>query len=280
MTLFDALALPISSTRGPRARWKEAREAVPDPLLAAIHAGRGSHTVGEVFFAGYQAAVENVTGVQATQALLVTERGRRAPREVETTFIDGAVSGTKAFALDGVEWAWVLASRGQTSAGRHDLVLAQVALEHAVREPLSLGWMPDVPHSQATFAEAPASRIVEDAWARVVRPFRTVEDLGVLGATAAARFQASTAPEQQERWLSVLVTAVALWGEDAESVGTIRALAGLQASFDALLDAVPDGPLGEHWTRDSTLFGVASAARAARLHRARANALDRRFGTR
>lgn len=271
--LFATLDAPTLPMRGPRARWEAARAVEPHPLLAAVRAGRGAHTVGEAFFAGYQAALERLTGVRAVQALLVTEAGGNHPREIHTTSDGRSVTGTKAFALDEVDVGWVLARAGEPVDGRADLVLARVDGDSGVtRERLEVGWLVDVPHSRIRFDAAPASEVRPDAWARYVRPFRGLEDLGVLAAVSAARLGATADPEAQEGWMAVLVGLFALWPCDPDAASTIRALAGIRAHAMANSVHPIDGPLAGSWERDSRLLTIAARAREVRLDRARSRA--------
>ncbi|MEZ4319560.1 MAG: hypothetical protein R3F61_18740 [Myxococcota bacterium] len=261
----------------PVERWRVARDRFEDPFLAAIFVGRGAETVGQAFFAGYQAAMERSTGERAVQAVLVNEPGppeASGPAHVRTRLEDGRVSGTKSFALDGIEVGWVLARAGTRVDGRAELVLARIEapFDGSVWEPIRLPWLVDVPHSRVALDGVPVTEVRPDAWATVVKPFRTVEDLGVLTALASARLGATGVLTEQEAWMAMLAGLSALWRADPDHPWTIRALADLQARFARESEGSVTGPLARSWATDSRLLGIAARAREIRLHRARSPA--------
>ncbi len=270
------------------------------PLQAAVAAGLGAHTVGEAFFAGYQAAVERLTGQRAVQSLLVNEPPAPDsagppgppghPRSIRAGLADGEVTGHKAFALDAAEVYWVLVRTGPMVDGRIPFGLARVDADSAgvSRTPMPMSWLQDVPHCAVRFENAPSTRVLHDAWSRFVRRFRTIEDLGVLTAVSAARlgdvaFHApdrGRAEEEEEDWIAVLMALDALWSRVGEGPGSdaaaaldplvVRGLAGVRSRVLALFDAEPPiGPLAESWATDIRLFGIGRAPRSAQLRAAR-----------
>jgi len=273
--LWAALRLRPIEHRGPRARWECARAHVGDPFCAAVYASRGAHTVGEAFFSGYQAAVEQLTGQVAVQALLVTEKSGQHPRDLRTRVSQGLLTGQKSFVLDDVDQHWVLATAGVLPDGRADLVLASVDAKRAQTTPVASAWLTDVPHSIARYDSVQISRSLPDAWARYVRPFRIVEDIGVLAAVCSARMSAEVDPEAAEVWLALLLALWGLYRASPSAPETVRALAGVRARFDAECGRTLDGPLAQTWERDSRVFGIGRGARATRLLMARAEVASR-----
>ncbi len=59
--------------------------------------GRASDRLGFAFASGYQAAAERMFGAGRKTALCATEAGGNHPRRIQTTLLDGRVTGEKTF---------------------------------------------------------------------------------------------------------------------------------------------------------------------------------------
>jgi hypothetical protein len=291
LSLDDVLTAPASpEPRGPRTRWLAARDRCSDPFTAALAAAYGAQTVGEAFFAGYQAAVERATGERGLQSLLVNEPPRDDgppmghPRSIRAAVREGRVSGEKAFALEESEVLWVLVRTGISADGRIPFGLARVERDApgVSHTSMPMSWLHDVPHCAVHLGSAASARVIPDAWVRIIRPFRTIEDLAVLGAVLACRLGQARSDEEAEGLLALLVVLDALWGHIGRQPGAalsaalepfvVRTLSGCRSHALQGFAANPvAGPLAESWASDHRLLALGQAARNAQLASARAS---------
>lgn len=262
-SVFDILLAPPLALRGPAARW-DAAVSPSNPLESIVRASWGAATVGEAFYAGYQGALQVLVG-SGSQALLVTEVTGQRPRDLKTTVRDGRIDGSKAFAMTGVNRWWVLA-RGEDDEVRLLCVAPSAPGVHIT--PMNTSFIADVPHGSVRFDDVPFDDEIPDAWARVVRPFRSVEDGCVVLALAVALLGAVDPPDEQETLLAVIAGCSAVFGR-ADDLA-FRALCGLRSQLlEVASRAVIEGPLAASWEEYRPLVGLGQNARATRLERAR-----------
>lgn len=265
-SVFDILERPPLKQRGPSQRWLAATDEVEGPIQRVMRAAWGAATVGEAFFAGYQGALEQLLGAgNGSQALLVTEAAGQHPRDLTTRLEGGVLNGEKTFAMLQVDTWWVLAV-----AGPRDLRLARVAPQASgvASTPFDAGLLADVPHGSVSLRSVAVDVVHTEAWARYVRPFRALEDTGVLLALATALLGAVADPDHEEALLGMLAALTQLFGDTSD--GAFRALIGVRRQLVALAaEAQLDGPLAAAWHEHRPLVGIAQRARGARLEQAR-----------
>lgn len=259
--------------------WAWHREVVaPSPFARAVMASTRADRVGAAFVSGYQAALEQSLGSTRPAALAVTEAGGQHPRALETTLSGGTVSGDKTFLTLGAQARdlWVVARDG-SHAGRPRLVLVRLEAGgpgQTLRPGPTPPFVPEVPHAALHLDRAPAAEVRPgDAWTDVVKPFRTVEDLHVLGALLGQALGAAARDGAPEDWVEDALAAVialeALAARPPDRSAAHLALAAVWRRAGPLLDALPrTGDDATRWARDRALLELASGARAKRTARA------------
>lgn len=252
----------------------------PGPLRGAVLSGAAAASVGEAFLAGYRAAIASLVPSLAPPlrpSLAATERGPLHPRDVTTVLSAGRVTGSKRYVtgLPGADRLLVLANEG-SDGDRKRLVAVIVAADAPgiqVKAMPSAPFVPDVPHAEIELEEVPIlERIAGDGWGDVVRPFRTAEDIHVIGAVAGylvglgSRF--GWQGEGMQALLSSTASLSALAASPVASPAVHLALAGCLSQIRALLPLLPwdrcPPEVFERWQRDLPLLSVAERARAAR----------------
>jgi acyl-CoA dehydrogenase len=256
----------------------------PETFARAVRSGSESPGVGTAFLTGYRQAIAALVpqlGPPHLPSLAATEEGPLHPREVRTVVVDGRVSGHKRYVTGapGADRAVVLASAG-ADGERLRLVAVLVDLGGPgvkLRPMPPTSFVPDVPHSELELDGAPIlEELPGDGWARLVRPFRTVEDLHVLGAVlgylSGVALRNSWPQETVSALTGVLAGLTALASADRDAPGTHLALAGVMVQLRAILPALPwqsaDPDEASRWHRDAPLLLVAERARQARLQAA------------
>lgn len=259
-------------------------------LDRAVAGGFAADRLGWAFAAGYHQALRGLVPSlppDAPAALAATEEGGGHPRAMATTLLaagDGAWSlrGTKRFVTLGrhARTLLVVASVGSDAAGRNALRVARIPAD---APGVTLAALPETPfapeleHAQAVFAGArvaDADLLPGDGHDRYLKPFRTLEDLHVVGASlghllAAARRRAWPEPLREELLAAVVaVRALAAHGpsEPASHValaGVFRAVERVTAAADGLYAAEADEE-ARRWGRDRGLLRVAERVRELR----------------
>lgn len=258
------------------------------PIRRAILGGAAAGSVGTAFLAGYQAALRAlVPGLgESLTALCATERGGGHPRAIEARLEpDGAgwrLSGRKTFVTGGrdARVLLVVAHSGLEPDGRKRLHLVRVAADApgVSLTPLpALPFAPDVSHAAVELervAVGAEALLPGDGYTRYLKPFRTVEDLHVVGALLgyllACGLAAGWARGLLEEAGALLASARELSGRDPSAPGTHLALAGLLASARTWIERTRPGwgrlglVTGAALERDIALLGVADGARERR----------------
>jgi alkylation response protein AidB-like acyl-CoA dehydrogenase len=290
----DAEAVPKQGLSEVWEAYRNERASGSTPFEAAVKVAATVDRLGFAFAVGYPAALEHmVKGVHLPCALCVTEAKGNAPRAIETTLERRGdhyeLRGTKTFVTFGnlAEALLIVARVGDKPDGRPDLVIVQIPARRrgvALQELPMTPFVPEVPHTSVRLDGVEVldgERLPGDGYLDYVKPFRTIEDIHVVGATLgylvglARRTRAST-------------TLIAEMSADLVALDRLRdgppldprvhiALHGVYQrvtrlvggeDFARLLDAAP-GDERDRWERDRALLQVASKARAARFERAK-----------
>jgi alkylation response protein AidB-like acyl-CoA dehydrogenase len=265
--------------------------AFPAPIDRGMAGGFAADRLGLAFAAGYQAALEAlVPGAPGeARALCATEEGGAHPRAIRTTLerdTEGRlwIRGRKRWATlaTEAEALLVVASVGTDAAGRNRLRIARVpARAEGVRiAPMpATPFAPEIQHAEIEIdAAVEEDAVLEgDGYDMYLKPFRTLEDVHVHGATLGYLVgvgRRSGWPEAAlERLAAAIVGAQAIAAAPPEAPETHAALAGLLA---LTRDVAGDAALWERvapeerarWARDQGLLAVAGRAREARRARA------------
>lgn len=264
------------------------------PFSSAVDVAARADRLGQAFAAGYLASLERlVPGVHLPCALCVTEKGGNGPRAVETSLrVDGdgyRLDGEKSFVTFGTlaKTLLVVGRAGTKADGRPNLAVVCIPADRdgtLVEELSPTSFVPEVPHARLVLEGVPVEpdeRLPGDGYLEYVKPFRTIEDIHVLGATLAYvigwALRVGVAPNLIVELSASLVAFAAL--EDAEPLDprTHLALHGCHErlaavvegdQFALLLRAASSDERGR-WGRDRMLLSVASKARQARFEAAK-----------
>ncbi len=293
------------------APWWEAHRELPRvaSMWRAALGGFGAAGMAWAFASGYQEAmralasrIDAAPAPDLRRALCATEAGGNHPRAIETRLRGDAapfvLEGEKTYVSLGpaAEALWVIAQRAEPRAaveGRKRLVAVRVeATAPGVElEALPPGpFVPELPHARVRFREVEvhAAMCVEgDGYLRVLKPFRTIEDLhvmaAVLGQLIAQMRRAGAKAELLEGTVFELAAFVELGRrpdplDPALHRALAAGLAGLSARVDAWREAgayvnLP-AEMRARFERDLALLQVAGRAREARLARAREAAVQ------
>lgn len=284
----------ISSLTGAWEAYQSERNARASPFSAAVLVVARVDRLGFAFAVGYTAALQQmVDGVVLPSALCVTEAGGNGPRAIESTLEKkGAcyeLRGTKTFVTFGnlARTLIVVAKVGDKTDGRPDLAVVKIPSDRAgvtLHELPATPFVPEVPHTSVRFdaVEVRADeRLPGDGYLEYVKPFRTIEDIHVIGAAIAYLIGLSRRTRRSE-------TLIAELSADLAALDRLRdgrpldprlhlALHGVHRrvmklvddpAFAAVLEAAPPDERAR-WERDRALLQVASKARKARFERAR-----------
>ncbi len=289
----QAGAPPISTLAGAWEAYQSKRNTGASPFSAAVLVASRVDRLGFAFAVGYPAALQHmVDGVVLPSALCVTEAGGNSPRSIECTLQEKGdryeLRGTKTFVTFGnlAKTLIVLAKVGDKPDGRPDLAVVRIPSD---REGVSLAelpeapFVPEVPHTSVRFDHVEVradERLPGDGYLEYVKPFRTIEDIHVIGAALAyliglsrrvggsstliAELAADLAALdrlREGRQLDPRVH-VALHGVHRRMMQLVR-----EEEFTEVLSAASPQERAR-WERDHALLRVASKARDARFERA------------
>jgi hypothetical protein len=273
--------------------YESERAAGASPFTAAVLVASQVDRLGFAFAVGYPAALEQmIEGVRLPCALCVTEANGNSPRAIESTLTpkgDGyELHGTKTFVTFGshAETLIVVARLGEKPDGRPDLAVVQIPAHREgveLQELPETPFVPEVPHTSVRLEGVEVlqgERLPGDGYLNYVKPFRTIEDIHVVGATVGyllglARRTRSRAALIAE--LSADLVALDRLRESSPLDPRVQvALHGVYQrvtelvsceDFAKLLNAAPDDER-KRWERDKALLKVASKAREARFEKA------------
>lgn len=264
----------------------------------AVAGGFEADRVAFAFGAGYEAALARLVpsaDPKRLRVFCVTEEKGGHPKAIATQLTERTPG---AFVLDGTKrWTTfgpladellVVATLGTDGQGKNRLRVARVDARRKgveVRPMPPTPFAPELPHAEVAFhavAVAEGELLEGDGYEQYMKPFRTIEDIHVLGAIAghvAGLARSWTGPESQsffEDALSAVTQLGALAPLDPSAPSTHLALAGALRSVRGLLDRVDEtwtvgGSDSEAarsarkaWGRDRPLMNVAEAARELR----------------
>ncbi|MEM7138844.1 MAG: acyl-CoA dehydrogenase family protein [Myxococcota bacterium] len=289
----DTALEPVSSLAEAWALYRTARSSGAAPLEAAVSAASRVDRLGFAFSVGYPAALERmVPEVDFPAALCVTEAKGNTPRSTETRLeahdSDYRLRGAKSFVTFGnLATTLIVSARiGERPDGRPDIAVVRVPADRqgvTLQELPETPFVPEVPHAAVQFEDVAVSsteRLPGDGYLGYVKPFRTIEDIHVVGATLGyllglAR-RSAAAPSLVAQLSASLVSLDRLRIEEPLDPRVHVALHGVYESlghltggeaFAALLTAAPSTER-DRWERDKALLRVASKARAARFEAA------------
>lgn len=277
------------------ARFEELRQQFPLTFDAATRFGFDTDRLGYAFIGGYSGALRAmVPALGAPAALCVTEAGGGHPRAVQCTLRpdgDGFVlDGEKAFVTFGAlaEQLLVVCKMGDRADGTPELALVQIPADRAgiaIAALPATPFAPEIPHAKVTLTAVAVNaheRLRGDGYLDYVKPFRTVEDIHVLGAAlgylvSVARRTGSGADFCAEA--CALVTSLrALALEPPGEPAVHLALGAIHGRIETLVHEGwnpvwqrADVSERERWQRDRPLLAIASKVRAARFERASAH---------
>lgn len=274
--------------------YRSERAAGRAPFVAAVRVAARADRLGHAFAVGYPAALEHLApNVGFPCALCATEADGNSPRAIETTLTpveEGyRLDGVKTFVTFGTlaKTLIVVARAGDKPDGRPNLVVVRVPSDRRgvnVAELPPMPFVPEITHARLELSGVRVhkkERLPGDGYLGYLKPFRTIEDIHVIGAAlgyvigwanrvgAQAELIASLSSD-----LVVLDTLrlsepldprvhVVLHGCYQSVIGTLR-----NEDFARMLDAASEAER-DRWHRDRQLLSVASKARRARFSAAR-----------
>ena len=254
------------------------------PFELAILGGRLAATPGLAFLAGYQGALRLLwpSAPRSLGALCVTEARSVRPADMQVRLGGLSLNGRKDFvtAADAADWLLVTAREELPGASPRLAVGVVRNGDPGVRIELlpALPLMPDISHGRLHLERAHCERLPGNGWDAYAKPFRTIEDLHVLGAVTAWLYgvghDSAWPQELQLRLLGLLTGCAEVARQCPSAASTHLLLAGLFAQFASMradVDAAMAGgaePWHSLWLRDGKLLEIARTARAKRLEKA------------
>lgn len=297
-TLLDVLAVRGSPTvldglPDVWAAYADARRLGATPFVSAVTVASRVDRLGFGFAVGYPAALERmVPGVELPCALCITEDEGNHPRAIRTTLaphgLGYVLDGVKSFVTFGTRASsLIVAARGGVAPdGRPQITVVRVP---SSREGIELvehpptPFVPEVPHARLTLRRVRVDendRLPGDGYDRYVKPFRTIEDIHVLGTAFGYLLGAARRAGAPGTLLAELMAGlVSLDRLSAEPPLDPRVHVALHGAYERLLAITASERLSQlwrkappeerlRWERDQPLLGVASKAREARFRRA------------
>ncbi|MBW2687300.1 MAG: acyl-CoA dehydrogenase family protein, partial [Deltaproteobacteria bacterium] len=192
----DAEAGPKQSLPEVWEAYRSERAAGVSPFTAAVIVASQVDRLGFAFAVGYPAALEHmIEGVRLPCALCVTEANGNSPRAIESTLAPKGnryqLDGAKTFVTFGnhAETLIIVAKAGEKSDGRPDLAVVQIPANRkgvVLQELPETPFVPEVPHTSVRLDGVEVlqnERLPGDGYLNYVKPFRTIEDIHVVGTT-------------------------------------------------------------------------------------------------
>jgi len=289
----DAEAEPERELEQVWGAYQAARDAGAVPFAAAVLTASRVDRLGLAFATGYPAALQQLSPeTRLPCALCVTEDEGTHPRAMKTTLERvgdrDELNGTKTFVTFGnlAKTLLVAAKVGEKRDGRPDLALVRLPADRTgitLRTHPPTPFAPEIPHARLELRHVevqPGERLPGDGFSRYVKPFRTVEDIHVLGAAVGYLVGVTRRTAGPARLLADLGAAlVALDQLCGASPLDPRAHIALQGVYQRVLDLVEGDEVASvwqaapedernRWLRDRPLLDVAFKARRARFERA------------
>ncbi len=274
------------------ADFKHASLELESPFDRAVIGGRLSHCAGFAFAGGYQSACESLFAQHRGElaSLCVTEAEGNHPRAIQSTLdqtTEGMeLNGNKKFVsgAGAAQRLYVACTTGNDNAGRPLLKLVSLAANQQgveITELPPLGFIPEVSHGKVRFEQVkvdPDQVLPGDGYLAYIKPFRTVEDIHVLGALLAYRLGEGLDARWQapalEQHISLVLNLRSLANMSPSSPATHLALAGARQQVKTLFDLTDDefeqgNPTQfKYWQRDKALLKIAGSAHVSRTAKA------------
>lgn len=290
----DSVQVNISPTLADVwAVYERERATASSPFSAAVKVASRVDRLGYAFAVGYPAALEHMVGeTEFPCALCVTEAGGNTPRSIATTLEPAdhgyRLSGSKTFVTFGtLAKSLVIACRvGQKPDGRPDLAVVRIPSDRegvVMHELPPTPFSPEVLHARVELegvAVAPDERLPGDGYLGYVKPFRTIEDIHVVGAALGYLIGLGLRCHGPADLIAEL-------GADLVALDAIVTappldsrvhivLHGIHRHVKSALESKPFASLMEsapseeraRWERDRALLQIAARARNARFERA------------
>ncbi len=258
-------------------------QAWPSSFDHAALGGLHAPSVGLAFACGYQASLRRLVPSLPPSALVslaVTEKDGNGPAAIATELHDDGLRGTKVFATLAApdRPLLVLASEGDDGERKRLRLFRLTGREPGLtiaQGPRPL-FVPEITHAVVQLDGVHAEALEGDGWGDYVKPFRTLEDVHVIGAVLAYAVAWSGRLgwplSLREQGVAALCAGRALASSDARSPAVHVAVAGWLHSVTEFLQRLPfhraPEAVGAAWERDKALLQVASGARVARSRRA------------
>ncbi len=276
---------PLENAADWKKYWRSRKFPVKD-LKRAFTAGAEACKPAWAMAAGYQLAVRTLLPEVVTDrsivALCISETGGGHPRAIETC-IDwkgkrGLLNGFKTFVTGGelAEHLFIAVNTGEVKRGKPCLVMMKVPLSRrgvSLQTMFPLPFVPELPHASVVLEDVLVSAddiLPGDAYENYIRPFRTVEDLYIMGAMLGYIMSQLAALDQQalaEQGIAVYLALEAVEKQGYESPSAHVALAGCVTLMERLIDdALPvlSPELKTLWERDMPVLQVAGHVREQR----------------
>lgn len=286
---LEEIARPMNDFDAWRTVWESVGRDWAQPLERCVWGGLRCDRLAWTFFTGYQEAIRRLLpGLPATAicAMAITETGGNHPQDIQTCIVPAdhgyRLNGEKRFITGGAhaDRLFVAASIG-VKDGRNRIRMVRVDRSAAgltVAPMPPLPFIPEIAHYTVIFNDVsvPSAQVVEgDGYTGMIKPFRTIEDLHVVGAVLGYFLGASRRfgwPAEIVEQVSILIVAVcALARQDPLSPAAHIAAGGLFRQFEALIEMIAplwastDPETARRWQRDKAVLHVADRARKARL---------------
>ena len=280
------------------AYWTRLRALPQDTTTdRAILGGCVADRVGYAFAGGYDSALRalvpaGVLPANRVAALCATETGGGRPRNIATRLEGGRVSGDKSFVTLGTsaDLFFVVASiatEEQRATGRSALKLVRVARgsDGVTIEPLPpTPFAPEIAHARVTLRGVEVDdedMLPGDGYDAYLKPFRTIEDIHVLGAMVGYLVGVARRYEWPRAFVArLLAVASALRALGAASPSSLETHVGLAGAFELVRALLRESDESDahwatahaderaRWERDRAILTVADTARTLRLEAA------------
>jgi acyl-CoA dehydrogenase len=214
----------------------------PRTIDRAAAGGASVDRVGYAFLAGYRAALSALDPLLGRASLCATEEGGAHPAQIATRLEAGTLTGTKTFATlaSVAETLLVIASEGRGPEGRSRLRAVRIPARRdgvTIRDRPPLAFAPEIPHAEVVLANVrvePAEVAPGDAYEKVLKPFRTLEDAHVTAALLGHIARHTADRSLVEQALAVLPALAAVSERSASSPEAHVILAGALAHARAI----------------------------------------------
>ncbi len=278
------------------------------PIDRSLWSGFEADRLGYAFIGGYHGALSRLfmreaehLGTTAERpypwpareerlSLAATEVGGAHPRAIQTVLVNEhgklVVRGEKTFATlaSVADELLVVVSRGPDIDGKNRLAIVRVRRDASgvsIEDRPPTPFAPEIPHARVKLVDVEIDTedvLPGEGYTTYLKPFRTVEDIHVLGATLAHVIGSARAHgfahALTEGAAALVISLRALTARSPSDAIVHVALAGVFAAAEHLMNAhaaewsKAPAAIRERWQRDQPLLLVASQLREQRTARA------------